>query len=206
MDPKTASNLDPKLKEVYDRVMGSANPKASPPPQTTQQSPASPMPHASQLGGSLNQTPPLPNPNTTILTTPPQNATSPIPGPALAHETINPLNASPLPSLNSSTPPPPLSKPTVDYAALAAKYATPTPTISTVNASVHQTPVTPSSTTYGVVDNKSSKSEKAKDKTEGSPTKKILLIAGLPIMLIIYAAIWIFIFHVDIMGFLPLPK
>src|SRR3954469_2169657 len=44
MDPKTPANLDPKLKEVYDRVMGSANPAASLPPQTKTQSPLTPPP------------------------------------------------------------------------------------------------------------------------------------------------------------------
>jgi hypothetical protein len=109
-----------------------------------------------------------------------------------------------------SPPAPPsssLGKPTVDYAALAAKYATPTPNISNVSMNSHQTPVTPSSTIYGVVDNKAVKSEKEK-KTEnkGSSSKKILLLALIPIILIGYTAVWTFIFHVDILGFLPLPK
>jgi hypothetical protein len=101
----------------------------------------------------------------------------------------------------------PLGKPTVDYAALAAKYATPTPNISNLSSNSHQTPVTPSSTIYGVVNNQAAKPEKEKKAdSKGSSPKKILLLAFIPLILIGYTAVWIFIFHVDILGFLPLPK
>jgi len=100
----------------------------------------------------------------------------------------------------------PMGRPVVDYAALAAKYATPTPPVSAMSAS-RPTAVTPSSTTYGVVNADPAKPAVEKEKTAaGSSKKKILLIVGIPLLLIAYAAIWIFIFHVDIVSFLPLPK
>ncbi|MBI2033251.1 MAG: hypothetical protein HYT10_02190 [Candidatus Levybacteria bacterium] len=42
MDPKTAQNLDPKLKEAYDRVMGTSLPATSPAPAVP---PSQPAPH-----------------------------------------------------------------------------------------------------------------------------------------------------------------
>ncbi len=190
MDPKSAASLDPKLKEVYDRVMGTANPQSPPPPQTT--------PHG---------TDPISHPSVSTLPKAPEHSlplTSPASAPSPMPATDKPLGTAkppvePMPST--------LGKPTVDYAALAAKYATPTPNISNISSNVHQAPVTPSSTIYGVVDNKAAKSEKEKKtETKGSSSKKILLLAGIPILLIGYTAVWIFIFHVDILGFLPLPK
>jgi hypothetical protein len=216
MDPKTPANLDPKLKEVYDRVMGTANPASSPPPQTTPQPMAKPL--APSLTPSNSPTPPTASPF-------PAN---PIAKEDTAHASTSPLANMSTKSLGSnlsgspSVPPTPahsdasavtspLSKPVVDYAALAAKFATPTPTINAVNAASH--PVTPSTTTYGVVDNKPAKEDKDKNKdktkapsTGGSSMKKILLIAGIPVILIGYTAVWVFVFHLDIMSFLPLPK
>jgi len=206
MDPKSASSLDPKLKEVYDRVMGTANPQSAPPPQTAPQTPANP---ASPIKVEQPQSPaPLATPpKAPDLTAPsPVTSVTPTPTPSV---TDKPLGMS-TPASHTETPPASLGKPTVDYAALAAKYATPTPNISNISMNSHQTPVTPSSTIYGVVDNKAAKSEKEK-KTEkaenkGSSSKKILLLALIPILLIGYTAVWTFIFHVDILGFLPLPK
>jgi hypothetical protein len=218
MDTKAPANLDPKLKEVYDRVMGSANPASSPPPQTTPpQSPVKPLPQAqvspvSPLSPSpFPQTPtkPLgsnaPLPNQPAAPTPTLGTTMPTPPKPLGNLPVTP----PTPSHNEPNGvTSPLGKPVVDYAALAAKFATPTPTINSVNGAVHPTPVTPSTTTYGVVDNKPAKDKSKETKTDGggSPMKKILLIGGIPLILIGYTAVWIFLFHVDIMSFLPLPK
>lgn len=196
MDPKTASSLDPKLKEVYDRVMGSANPKASPPPQSTPQktptqdlsvhTPSSPT-------NSSNQASPL----HAIPT-----ASSPSASHTASHMGAYGANS----QAGTENKTPPLGGGTIDYAALAAKYATPTPNISNLSASMsqHQAPVTPSSTIYGVVGNKAAQSNQAKNESEkGSSSKKILLLALIPIVLIGYTAIWIFVFRVDILGFLP---
>lgn len=188
MDPKTASSLDPKLKEVYDRVMGTANPQSSPPPQTTPQLSATPMTTFTKPAD-----PTLSPQSSSPASTPTQKM----------EEKPFGTNVSPQTPPTSSSP---FGKPTVDYAALAAKYATPTPTINNVAGVPHQTPVTPSSTTYGVVNNKPARSEKEKKvESGGSSTKKILFIVGFPIFLLAYSAVWIFIFQVDIFAFLPLP-
>jgi len=108
------------------------------------------------------------------------------------------------------TPPAAAPKPTVDYAAIAAKYATPLPSI---NSSMPQRPtgqaaVTPSSTTYGVVNGGSTTAKEETPSTEksGSSLKKILLIVGIPLFIVAYATVWIVVFKVDVMSFLPLPK
>lgn len=195
MDPKSAASLDPKLKEVYDRVMGTANPQSPPPPQTT--------PHGTvPVSQPDTSHPPVSTlPKAPDHTSPPASPLSTPPSIPAADKPLGTAKPTPEPALS------PLGKPTVDYAALAAKYATPTPNISNISSNAHQAPVTPSSTIYGVVDNKAAKSEKEKKtETKGSSSKKILLLAGIPLLLIGYTAVWVFVFHVDILGFLPLPK
>lgn len=56
MDPKMPSNLDPKLKEAYERVMGTTIPKPSAPPTPT----ATPMPNP--IPGSSQALPAQPRP------------------------------------------------------------------------------------------------------------------------------------------------
>ncbi|MBI5045241.1 MAG: hypothetical protein HZC02_04905 [Candidatus Levybacteria bacterium] len=198
MDPKTPSNLDPKLKEVYDRVMGTSTSPATPP-----------------LAGN---TPPVP---TQAPPTPIQN-TSPAPQPAMTSPSLPPLpshEATPpqsMGTLSNSQVPPPISsseanKATVDYAALAAKYATPTPTIPP--ESPNQRPTTPTSFNFGVTntDKKEKGKDKEKDATSTEPKKsggkrKILLIVGAPLLILVYTIIWIVIFKVDVTTLLPLPQ
>lgn len=214
MDPKTVSSLDPKLKEVYDRVMGTANPQASPPPQTTPQ-PAVPPTQSTPVAvnGGLSASP---FPSTTNPVTPqpapakdntlpkPAQATPAAPTPLGAPTTATPAPAaSPEPAHQSMTTP--MGKPVVDYAALAAKYATPTPPV-TAMPGARAAVVTPSSTTYGVVNNDSTAKSQEKEKSDRSPLKKILLLVGLPVALLAYAIVWIFIFHIDVMALLPLAK
>lgn len=52
MDPKALSNLDPKLRETYERVMGTTTPSGSPtapPPVTSAPNETSPAPKSSPL-------------------------------------------------------------------------------------------------------------------------------------------------------------
>lgn len=66
MDPKNLNTLDPKLKEVYERVMGTSTPLNSSPQTQQQQSPPSPSPSISI------QQPTIPHsPSPTTKTTPP---------------------------------------------------------------------------------------------------------------------------------------
>lgn len=219
MDTKAPSSLDPKLKEVYDRVMGSANPKSSPPPQATPQPSLSATPVAKPVAPGL---PPLPT-NGGLSASPFAQSGHAIPpapaasGPDMTKTTpVTPPKPAPT---TPSTPTPdtnhtatsPLGKPVVDYAALAAKYATPTPPVSALG-SIHpgSAVVTPSTTTYGVVNTTTGTTGTAKpqekEKKEGSSKKKLLLVVGIPIALLVYAVVWIVIFHIDVMALLPLPK
>lgn len=235
MDQKTAAALDPKLKEVYDRVMGTSGQPSTPiPPTNTPATPNNPAPTVSApltpiTPPSIGLTPPITSPSPASPMTP---ATKPTLPPLPEHPmTPSPLSSSPTPPM---TPvPTPISpdtsikpedktgmqsgpadstKPTVDYAAIAAKYATPLPPINTtLNSSPKQSApaVTPSGTTYGVVNGSSTDKQKeqtAHTEKSGSPLKKILLIIGIPIFIVVYAAIWIIVFKVDIMSFIPLPK
>lgn len=221
MDPKTVTSLDPKLKEVYDRVMGTANPASSPPPQTTPSNP----PHTTSTppaaaSGSLNgilSTSPFPQDIKTSMPSSPDPKVDAIKPPAVPPSPQNPLVSPPTPTAApmantppSMTPPTtpapsttPLGRPVIDYAALAAKYATPTPPVSAM-ASTHQAVVTPSSTTYGVVNNETAKP--APQEKTGSSMKKLLLLVGLPLLLIAYTIIWVVLFKIDIMALLPLPQ
>jgi len=86
MDPKTLSNLDPKLRETYERVMGSASAAA---PGST--------PGATAPG--------TPSPEPT-LAPPTPAADSPIPTPSSAHVTEPTLSPSPTPVAPSTEPNP----------------------------------------------------------------------------------------------------
>lgn len=206
MDPKNTANLDPKLKEVYDRVMGTTtgtNP-ATPPP--------SPNPAAQPKIDDLSPLPPTPPLN--------QQGVTPVPPMSASLDSARLAPQSPvIPKTNGAAlaappPPPPQAgtqpsgmKPTVDYAALAAKYATPLPTIDP-NTPIAKAPaVTPSTTTYGVVNNGATKAKLAEtgEKKPGGK-KKLLLIVGIPIGILIYTIVWIIVFQVDVMALLPLPK
>lgn len=68
MNPNLAQSLDPKLKETYDRIMGTQLPKA----------PASPTPQANTPGQTVPNTQPQPEPQ-------PQTPT-PTPAPAPTEE------------------------------------------------------------------------------------------------------------------------
>lgn len=82
MDPKNQlSGLDPKLKEAYERVMGTTIPPASPPPAPPQE-PATSLP--------TSQTEPLPSP---------------------ANQTSEPAPAQPPPVQEPSQEPPPQPEP-----------------------------------------------------------------------------------------------
>lgn len=76
MDPKTLPNLDPKLKEVYERVMGSSAPQASPAPQPSFPPPTQtppPAPVAPPQPTVAPQTPPPPVPPSPTPTLPNNN-------------------------------------------------------------------------------------------------------------------------------------
>ncbi len=70
MDPKSTQTLDPKLKEAYDRVMGTTLPQTSPPPIT--EKPTAPMdpmtthePQNKPSAPPIHQTTQMPTPITT---------------------------------------------------------------------------------------------------------------------------------------------
>lgn len=75
MDPKMPSNLDPKLKEAYERVMGTTIPKPSAPP-----TPAAPS---------------SPNPTAQIPTVEPTPQTPPTPAPSAAPQTMANVGTTP---------------------------------------------------------------------------------------------------------------
>jgi len=227
MDPKTSSSLDPKLKEVYDRVMGAPTNQATPqqqpiavatppspasatptPPPATKWVPPSPLPPppppvASALGQPAQTVQPLTNnqPPANLAPTPaPDGTLSPLNPPLSQTPTGNDPSASG--TTNSA------NKTAIDYAALAAKYATPVPTIGTETTSPRPAVVTPSTTMYGVVNDgntkkaASDKPEKT-DKKRSGGMKKLLLFLGIPILLIAYTVIWVVVFGVDLTQLLP---
>lgn len=229
---KTATALDPKLKEVYDRVMGTAGqpaapiapatppilstPTGTPPPPAANinkplapQSPASPAGRLGEVGtptsASIGLTPPITSTTTPAPTPAPMAGTLPPLPEKPPTPPVTPLGSNPAPPPNT-----PAQKTTVDYAALAAKYATPMSSVSSTTAplSTSQTAVTPSGTTYGVVNGGNADKKTQENPTEkgGSSRKKILLIIGIPLFIVAYAAVWIAVFKVDLMSLLPLPK
>ncbi len=202
MDPKSTT-LDPKVKEVYDRVMGTSAGATSPQP--------------------------VPTPSTSPIVVPappatPASTVVPAASPAQDHPSAFPPPKS---SLDASSAP----KSAVDYAALAAKYATPAPAIpeattttrvpvangglpplpthsdsaqQATNAAVHAPSTKPDPTvatfsaTVQVPTNSSVPAAK-----NSSALLKIALIAGVPIFLIAYTVVWMVVFKVDIMKLLP---
>lgn len=163
MDPKTAQNLDPKLREVYERVMGTS---ASPRPAPASPTPSQPM-------------------------TPPQ-------------DTMSKLSTSPIPSsLNSQVP-----KSAVDYTALSAKPLSSAPVSPTVAAPTTGYVAPQAKTpppTVGVVNNSTDISKKLENtEKKGSLGKKLLLLIGIPVFILIYTAIWIVVFGVELPFALPL--
>ncbi len=204
MDPKSTT-LDPKLKEVYDRVMGTS----------TGSTPAQ--------GAPAPVLQPAPKPMTPPMPATAQHTQTPMATPVQEHPSAFPPPKS---SLDASSAP----KSAVDYAALAAKYATPAPAIpeaavatppaangglpplptrsdsaqQATNAAVHAPSTKPDpavatfSATVQVPTNSSVPAVK-----NSSSLLKIALIAGVPIFLIAYTAVWMVVFKVDIMKLLP---
>lgn len=220
MDPKAASSLDPKLKEVYDRVMGTSATPSKSSPLATNPTPASPLPQPPKMPTPATPSMPLPSQplnNATPAsggsppaTTPPLNPLEKPLGEAVNHNSSpSPLGETPL---STQTPSNSANKTAIDYAALAAKYATPVPAIGSTPeippAPSGKPPVvTPSTTAYGVVNNGKTDTKStgtASEKKKSSGMKKILLILGIPVLLIAYTAIWVVVFKVDIMNLLPL--
>lgn len=77
MDPKTAPTLDPKLKEAYDRVMGTSLPTA--PPSSTPPPPMQPAAPVQKMADpmSLHEAPPHTHPLQATPTTPVTSPTKP---------------------------------------------------------------------------------------------------------------------------------
>lgn len=116
MDPKTLSNLDPKLRETYERVMGSTNsPGATastptPPPvdggaSATATPPPIPTPTASPVDATLSSTPepavapqasPAPGNNPFQTPVVAVNEPAPLPSPASVNQNVQTGGASPL--------------------------------------------------------------------------------------------------------------
>lgn len=198
MNPATSTALDPKLKEVYDRVMGTSVNASS---------------KATEQTNPIPPTPPANNPSSQGQSHVTATAAQPSPQ---APQTITPGSA-PIASSHPQAPIPPprpasmstagQTKSAVDYAALAAKYATPPPVpMDSANnnnapAPPKQAAVTPSTTTYGVVNNGTNDIKKplkldAEDK--GSMTKKIMLIAGILMFFVIYTFVWVVVFGFEL--------
>lgn len=225
MDPKSTT-LDPKLKEVYDRVMGTT-PGGSAQPTA----PAAAAPAAPQMPNSAPRlTPPLTT--TAVHDTPATNANAAEPAAPAASPFPPPKS-----SLDASAP----AKSAVDYAALAAKYATPPPPLSESQSAAVGAPFTPPPTGGGFVPpapatpthsdsaqqatnaathtNTAAKSDpnvatfnatvqvptnSSVPATKNSSTLlKIALIVGVPVFLIAYSVVWMVVFKVDIMSFIP---
>lgn len=191
MNPTNANSLDPKLKEVYDRVMGtSVTPSTlTPSLQTTAPTPLQSMPD------SLATAIPSHEPTSSLNSTVPPETHVPI---------APPVASPPRPAALSGAPQP---QSAVDYAALAAKYATPpAPSFSAPSNQPQPTPVkaasvTPSTTTYGVVNTSTdTKKEKAPPlpAEKGGNLKKIMLILGILMFLVIYAFVWVVVFGIEL--------
>lgn len=97
MDPKTLSNLDPKLRETYERVMGSAGPTGTQPAETVAPPPA-PADGATQLSSPPAAPPPIPTPTATPVdaslsqpVTPAAPGTNPFQTPVIAVNEPAPL-------------------------------------------------------------------------------------------------------------------
>lgn len=93
MDPKLAQNLDPKLQETYNRIMGTPVNIQSPPPPTHE--PIQPQ-HVPVEQVVVPQAPPVEQiPSPTPTTAEPEmvsiNATAPIAKPAAAKGKISPI-------------------------------------------------------------------------------------------------------------------
>ncbi len=187
MNPTTSSALDPKLKEVYDRVMGTSLPKPSTGTAPSQPSASTPKPP-------------------TVISAPPSQETSPGTAAPISTPIPSTQPASPQPN---TFPPPKAAAVTgatqntsaIDYASLAAKYATPPATPEASNSVVQSTPVVPSTTTYGVVNN-SQNTQTTPNVTPFAPEeknkslKKLLLIGGIMLFFAFYTVVWVIIFGV----------
>lgn len=160
MDPKTAQNLDPKLREVYERVMGTSS-------------------------------------------TPPANSSAPAAQSAQVEKPQTPVPPS------NSTLPPLKQKSAVDYNALNSQAintsAPVTPKVSAPTTTAYTATTQSTSPTFGVVNpSESGKSSPASNEKKGSILKKLLLLVGIPLFILIYTLIWVIVFGVELPFALPI--
>lgn len=132
MDPQKLSQLDPKLREAYQRVMGTVilDPPTAPPAQT--QTPLSPIPDPTPTPvpqPAPEQTPtPQPQPQPEPAINPQQTAVNPQPEPTLTSEPSVPPQALPKASnfvqMNSEVPAAPTPAPAPNFTTPASQAQT----------------------------------------------------------------------------------
>lgn len=175
MDPKNVSALDPKLREVYERVMGTTT-----------------KPAASPLGAPSPVTPPMPSP-----LTPPKVSLPPLP----AAQTSQSLGESKSAIDYSSFGPksPPYQSPVTPSPMQSQPPVMQTPASIGVNSS----PQVATSTTFGVVNAPEGKKKAETTEKKGSLMKTLLLFVGIPLFILIYAFIWIVVFGLEMPFAIP---
>ena len=196
MDPKL-SNLDPKLQDAYNRVMGGSNPNPAPnnssQPSTDQQSensasqvppPADPAPGItppSQFGDASSQNPSnTAMPPTTESPSMPQSQSSP------------PMPDNNTPSNDFSPPTNPQPAPSIDYG--TGNQPEPSPAASQPSHSVSSQ----GSTVAFNATNSSKNIGTTPVKRGGLHILPIIVSLGILLLLVVYTFVWIIIFNVQV--------
>lgn len=197
MDPKQNTQLDPKLQEAYNRVMGTdtsvphdPTQPATPPTTTPVTTPPPADPGSIQMPAA-SDTPAIPPAPPTMPTDPTQSTPSDNTPPIIPSTPQMP-STQVVPDPTSPTPPTPqVPQETPAQPAAPAPQVPDLPEVPTQEVKKEPETVHFSSTT--------SLSTSAKSKTKISP---IILILGAVIFLVAYALIWIKVFGLQI-PFLP---
>lgn len=218
MDPKQNGQLDPKLQEVYDRVMGTdtsgphdpsqrqpAAPQAATPPpadpggiQMPSMSNTSTTTPSSSIGTDMSQTPvqtPIPviNPLSDTPITPPSSPVTPV-VPSVMQDTTTPIQPLPTPS--------PLQTPEPEK-----KDDTSTVTMQVTQPLADVAPAAGSQVTVSTQSSSQPETVHISTSTHASDKKKvkispIILILGAAVFLVAYALIWVKVFGLQL-SFLP---
>ena len=159
MDQNSSQQLDPKLKEIYEKVMGAPNSSQnSAPPDSSQAKPASPPPPATVIANATPKNPLAPPP----IPTPPPIVPQPV-------QPVPPAQTMPTPAQTQPM-----------------QAAVPGSVAPSFSLSHIQAPSATSMPTAGIP------AEKKKS------SKKVFLVIGGVIFLLIYAVFWVKVFGIKL--------
>lgn len=196
MDPKNLSGLDPKLKEAYERVMGTPLPNPqTPSPQPPSTPPTGgPTPVQSDQPPSEPAIPPAPASEPNPEPNPPQPFPNLPEPPPVAQPTVEATPAPPPPSLSPTEP---VSFSSNEFVQQPAKAPQQEQEQKTMHSELPLTAAVSKGTTHVVSGYVAPGASKSKGSFGLKLSTPILLVVGVA-FLILYALVWIRIFNLSL--------